>query len=66
MTEQEAIEILKSLTNTTNTDVLTALDIAIKAVDNQVQIKNILSTPTLFAEKFDRIRKIEHIYKDEW
>lgn len=66
MDEKEAIEILTSLINDNNfgSSISDALVVAIKALENQIKVKEVLMTPTLFAEKFDRIRKLEKIMID--
>lgn len=66
MNENETIEILTSLLNDNNWcgSIPEALTIAIKALDNQLKVKEILNTPTLFAEKFDRICELNKIFDD--
>lgn len=64
MNENEAIEILTSLLNDNNWggSIPEALTIAINSLNNQQKIKEILNTPTLFAEKFDRICELKKIF----
>ena len=61
MTNEQAIKELQIgyLGDTEN--LVQAKHIAIKALENQIKIKEILSTPTLFADKFDKIVKLEEM-----
>lgn len=58
---KDVLEYTQQLDNIKGTASSVAIDIAIKALNNQMRIKEILSTPTLFAEKFDRICEIEKL-----
>lgn len=64
MDEKEAIMVLEKLKNKNIYDENTSegLNLAIQALKRQKEIKEILWTPILFAEKFDCICKIEQIY----
>lgn len=68
MKELEAIEQLKLIRDNIEQPTaeytkiglsITALTYGIEAIEKQMKIKEILSTPTLFAEKFDRICELE-------
>lgn len=61
MTNEQAIKELQIgyLGDTEN--LVQAKHIAIKALENQIRIKEILSTPTLFADKFDKIVELEEM-----
>lgn len=62
MNEQQAIKILKEEKSwESDNRKIDAFDIGIDALEKQIKIKEILNTPTLFAEKFDRIRELEKI-----
>jgi len=62
MNEQQAIKILKEEKSwESDNRKIDAFNIGIDALEKQIKIKEILNTPTLFAEKFDRIRELEKI-----
>ena len=62
MNEQQAIKILKEEKSwESDNRKIDAFNIGIDALEKQIKIKKILNTPTLFAEKFDRIRELEKI-----
>lgn len=62
MNEQQAIKILKEEKSwESDNRKIDAFNIGINALEKQIKIKEILNTPTLFAEKFDRIRELEKI-----
>lgn len=66
MDEDKAIGILKDLLDDSNLSksVLEALTFAISSLENQKKLKEILDTPTLFAEKFNRICEIKNIFNN--
>jgi len=62
MNEQQAIKILKEEKSwESDNRKIDAFNIGIDALEKQIKIKEILNTPTLFAEKFDKIRELEKI-----
>lgn len=64
-TEIEAIKLLKQYQDLSAGAYKKAHQTAIQALENQIKLKEIINTPTLFAEKFDRIHKIYNILESD-